>query len=266
ICRGILNFLTNRPQSVRLGKQVSSTLIVNTSIPQGCVLSPLLYSMRHFPVYRGITIEFNGTASLHNSNIFIKYACNMTPPVTGQISNNEESAYREETRSLTAWCASNNLTLNTMKTKELIVDFQKSNSRRHFPVYRGSTDLSWHQNSSALVKEAQHHLYFLSSLEKTHLSTGILSFNLCIIESILTNSITVWYGGSTVCERKALLPNASLAPNYLPVSTFTRCLCRAHNIIRDSSHPSHKLVNLLPSRRRYRNIPTRTSRFMASHF
>ncbi|KAK3555550.1 hypothetical protein QTP86_021778 [Hemibagrus guttatus] len=35
-------FLTNRPQSVRLGNHISSTLILNTGIPQGCVLSPLL--------------------------------------------------------------------------------------------------------------------------------------------------------------------------------------------------------------------------------
>ncbi|KAF7707231.1 hypothetical protein HF521_018449, partial [Silurus meridionalis] len=34
-CRWILDFLTNGPQSVSLGNQVSSTLILNTGIPQG---------------------------------------------------------------------------------------------------------------------------------------------------------------------------------------------------------------------------------------
>ena len=40
-----LDFLSNRPQSVRLENHTSSTLILNTGVPQGCVLSPLLYSL-----------------------------------------------------------------------------------------------------------------------------------------------------------------------------------------------------------------------------
>ena len=39
----ILDFLTNRPQSVRINGHTSSTLTLNTGVPQGCVLSPLLY-------------------------------------------------------------------------------------------------------------------------------------------------------------------------------------------------------------------------------
>ncbi|KAL3051735.1 hypothetical protein OYC64_001881 [Pagothenia borchgrevinki] len=45
LCDWILNFLTGRPQAVRVGNITSSTLILNTGAPQGCVLSPLLYSL-----------------------------------------------------------------------------------------------------------------------------------------------------------------------------------------------------------------------------
>jgi hypothetical protein len=44
LCNWILDFLTGRPQMVRVGSNTSATLILNTGAPHGCVLSPLLYS------------------------------------------------------------------------------------------------------------------------------------------------------------------------------------------------------------------------------
>ncbi|KAK3549138.1 hypothetical protein QTP70_033341 [Hemibagrus guttatus] len=93
------------------------------------------------------------------------------------------AAHREEIQSLSAWCSTNNLTLDATKTKELIVDFWKSNSSRHSPVYINgsevehvssftflginiSEDLSRHQKASALVLKAQQHLYFLRRLKQ----------------------------------------------------------------------------------------------------
>ena len=45
LCNWILDFLTGCPQVVRVGNNTSATLILNTGAPQGCVLSPLLYSL-----------------------------------------------------------------------------------------------------------------------------------------------------------------------------------------------------------------------------
>ncbi len=45
ICLWIKDFLTDRPQSVRMGQHNSSTLIISTGVPQGCVLSPYLFSL-----------------------------------------------------------------------------------------------------------------------------------------------------------------------------------------------------------------------------
>lgn len=44
LCNWILNFITNRPQCVRIHNLSSSTIILNSGSPQGCVLSPLLYT------------------------------------------------------------------------------------------------------------------------------------------------------------------------------------------------------------------------------
>ena len=45
LCNWTLDFLTGRPQVVRVGNNTAATLILNTEVPQGCMLSPLLYSL-----------------------------------------------------------------------------------------------------------------------------------------------------------------------------------------------------------------------------
>ena len=46
LCNWVLDFVTGRPKAVRIGNNTSSTLIlINTRAHQGCVLSPLLYSL-----------------------------------------------------------------------------------------------------------------------------------------------------------------------------------------------------------------------------
>ena len=42
LCNWILDFLMGRPQVIRVGNNTSTTLILKTGAPQGCMLSPLL--------------------------------------------------------------------------------------------------------------------------------------------------------------------------------------------------------------------------------
>ena len=59
----------------------------------------------------------------HDSNTFIKFADDTT--LVGLITDNDETAYREEVRDLARWCQNNNLFLNVTKIKEMIVDYRK---------------------------------------------------------------------------------------------------------------------------------------------
>ncbi len=85
LCSWILDFLTGRSQVVRMGNNTSSPLILNTGAPQGCVLSPLLYSL--------YTHDCTAT---HSSNVIVKFADDTM--VIGLITDNDETAYREEVR------------------------------------------------------------------------------------------------------------------------------------------------------------------------
>ena len=88
---------------LRVGKNISTPLILNTGAPQGCVQSPLLYSL-----------FTHDCVAMHASNSIIKFADDTT--VVGLITNNDETPYRE-VRALGVWCQENNLTLNVTKQR-----------------------------------------------------------------------------------------------------------------------------------------------------
>lgn len=67
ICNWIMDFLINRPQFVRSGQNRSTTLSLSTSAPQGCVLSPFLYSL-----------FTNDCRPAYGSNSIIKFADDTT--------------------------------------------------------------------------------------------------------------------------------------------------------------------------------------------
>ncbi len=132
LCNWILDFLTGRPQSVRVGHNTSSTTTLSTGAPQGCVLSPLLFTL----LTHDCTAKFS-------SNHIIKFADDTT--VVGLISNNDETHYREEVAQLAEWCGANNLSLNVEKTKEVVMDFRRNSvDHPHWP----STVRLWRESAA----------------------------------------------------------------------------------------------------------------------
>ena len=97
---------------------------------------------------------------------------------TQQITNNDETANREEMRALGEWRKENNLSLNVNKTKEMIVDFRKQ--QREHPLFTSMgqqwrswkvgvhiTDkLKWSTHTDSVVKKAQECLFNLRRLKK----------------------------------------------------------------------------------------------------
>ncbi|KAK3567138.1 hypothetical protein QTP86_010429 [Hemibagrus guttatus] len=229
MCQWISNFLTSRPQSVRMGRHVSASLTLSTGAPQGCVMSPLLYSL--------YTYVCEATT---NSKTVIKFADDTV--VVGLISDNNEMAYLEEIRNLENWSQRNNLLLNVSKTKELIVDFSTKQEKNYLtPVINASPvervdsfrylsvhitqDLSWSCHINTMVKKAQQQLYHLRRLRDCPLSTmqdrralqRVVRSSECIIHTKLPDLHSIY---------------------------SKRCWTKARKIVKDLSHPNNGLFSL----------------------
>src|SRR4029434_662691 len=137
---------------VRLGKYVSESRTISTGSPQGCVLSPLLFSL-----------YTNSCTSSHQSVKLLKFADDTT--LIGLISGGDESAYRWE---MVTWCGQNNLELNALKTVEMVVDFRKNPAPPTLITLRDppvdTVDIS------SLTKRAQQRMHFLRQVEELNLT------------------------------------------------------------------------------------------------
>ncbi len=191
LCVWIMDPLTNRPQNVKIGDCTSSTSFVNTGVPQGCVLSPVIF-----------TFFTHDCAAIHPFNATVKFA---DTTIVGLFSENEETTYREEVQHFVQWCEDHNLVLNThTHKKEIIIDFRRSKKTTHFPLHNGegkwhqvprslrTEDLTWSINTSHLAKKVQQRMFFLLKIKQARLSTQLLvHFFYCIIESVLAYGIIV---------------------------------------------------------------------------
>ncbi len=277
-CDWIQDFLTARPQVVKVGQFTSNSITLSVGAPQGCVLSPLLYSL-----------YTHDCVSSHSSTSIVKFADYTL--VLGLINNDDKAAYLDEVERLTSWCQDNCLSLNVSKTKELIVDFRKRQQRPYTPLmisgtpvervsslkYLGvniSEDLTWTTNIQTQVKKARQRLYHLRQLRKFRVSPAILkTFYSGAIESVLTQCISVWYGNSSNQDCKALQRVVRLAERIsgstlpsLQDIYLKRCKSRAAKIIKDSTHPGNHLFCILPSGKRFRSMMAKNEILRRSFF
>ncbi|KAK3551560.1 hypothetical protein QTP70_019800 [Hemibagrus guttatus] len=259
-------------QLVKLGKFTSNSHTPSTGAPQGCVLSPLLFSL-----------YTNDCTSTDPSVKLLKFADNTT--VIGLIQDSDESAYRQEVEQLAAWCSLNNLELNTLKTVEMIVDFRRNTTALPPLTIMNSTvptvasfrflgttisqDRKWDTHIESTVKKAQQRLYFLRQLRKFNLPQELLThFYSVVIESVLCTSITVWFGSATKSDIRRLQRTVQTAERIIgaPLPTFqelytSRVRKRAQKITLGPSHPGLLLSELMQSGRRYRAARNENSFF-----
>ena len=117
----ITDYLTGRPQFVRMGSVLSDAVVSDTGAPQGTVLSPFLFTL--------YTTDFQyNTRSCHLQKFSDDSA------VVGCISEGQEEEYRALVDNFVEWTGQNHLQLNISKTREMVIDFRKKRKTASQPL------------------------------------------------------------------------------------------------------------------------------------
>ena len=272
----IFDFLTNRTQYVKLQGTFSTYITTHTGSPQGCVLSPILFTM------------YTNECQIIKENVkLIKFADDSS--IQGLInSDNDEIMYKSSIADFTNWCQKNKLLLNTDKTKELIIDFrQKSqpvvplringkdieqvSSYKYLGIHIDN-NINWQLQATTVYKKINKRMFFLRKLRNFYVDNTLLSlFYTSSIQSLITFCIIGWGGNTRVGEitkiNRVIRRAEKITKTTFPSFENLRNLISLKKIIdieADKSHPlSKQIVRSIRSNRPL-NVKCRTERYRRS--
>ena len=207
LCAWIFDFLTTRPQFVRLKANdnvyFSSTNVLNTGAPQGTCISPALF-----------TIYTDDCKSKSKNVNIIKFADDTA--IQGLLSEDENdlNMYKEEVSNFVLWCKNHFLRLNVSKTKEMVFDFRLGNIHHESTYIDGqevqfvenykylginiNNKLDWHIHASSVISKINQRFYFVRKLNYFKVDRKLISlFYNSLIVSIVSFCVGAW-GGNAV--------------------------------------------------------------------
>ena len=264
----IVDFLTNRSQTVSFHQALSDSRSTSTGAPQGTVLSPVLFTL--------YTNDCSGT----DLTPVIKYS----DDTAIQDLSNSNLTFSQAVDKFTTWCNNNFLDLNVKKTKEMIVDFRRGPcaipdlfingvkvERVNEYKYLGTildSKLTFDTNTQSIHKKCQTRLFCLQKLRSLGVNESILSnFYRCFLETVISFGFLCWYSGLSVRNKNVLDRVVKVSGKVVGVRQRSmhelyesRIVSKARMILSDASHVLAKNYELLPSGRRYRHVRASTNR------
>ena len=266
----LIDFLTNRPQRVLVNGILSSLRFTFTGSPQGCVLSPLLY-----------ILYTDDCRSSYENSFLVKFADDsaLLSLLSGPM-HDHGPALNE----FVSWCDKAYLELNVLKTKDLPIDFRKSEHTTNKTIihdqeveivssykYLGTVfdcNLNWNANTEAVVKKGQQRIYFLRKLRSFSVDRKILClFYQSYIESVLSFAFICWYHNLSVKNRNELQRIVKICSKIIgekqrDLTSFCekQLVRKAITILTDSTHVLFPEFQSLPSGRRFQCPNSKTNR------
>ena len=274
IIKWIYSYLSTRPQYVKFHNTLSNIIITNTGAPQGCVLSPVLF-----------TLYTNDCNSEYENCTILKYADDTV--IIGNITNENEQFYLRQVETFVSWCDRNFLNLNVKKTMEMRLDFRRDrndynilsiknevvnvvNSYKYLGIYIDDK-LNFSDNVQHLYKKCLQRVHHLRILYNIKVESEILSlFYKTIVESVITFSIVTWFGfcskkdQNKLCKILKTAKRMGVTVNSLRDMYDDECYKMTLKMLKDSSHPLHGNYIWLKSGKRLCAPKQRTNRYSKS--
>ena len=269
----IYSFLSHRQQYVKFNGNFSETVYTETGAPQGCVLSPLLFTL-----YTNTCRSGSPVCKVY------KYADDTA--LIGFCCNNDDQ-YQLEVTNFVKWCSENYLLLNVQKTKEIIIDFRKNQTHDNITINNETVEivpsykylgtyidckLKFEENVNAIYKKANKRMYFVRKLHSLHVNRKILElFYKSVVESVFMFGIAAWYGNCTQRSKYLLFRITKYARKLgiqnvnTPDQLYEKAIVKKAKAVRsDCEHPLYSMYKLLRSGRRLQAEYTRTTRYSNS--
>ena len=265
-------------QQVRFNTAISPLKSINTGAPQGCVLSPILY-----------TLYTNECRALVSTNTFFKYADDTALVGFLKSDNSSLSGFEEEVVSFINWCSDNFLDINVTKTKDMVIDFRRSGGEvpltyvNNVPIERVQTykylrieiddQLKFNECAIVKVKKLQQRMFFLRKLKSFNVDCHVLQlFYKTILQSILSFGLICVFGNmrnQDQCKLQRMIKMASRVIGCDQMSAAQLCkdliLSKAERILNDPTHPLHNRFRLsCRGKGRILQRKIRTTRFSKS--
>jgi hypothetical protein len=256
---------------------MSRAIHTNIGAPQGCVLSPILFTLY--------------TSDCRSPDInckIIKYADDTV--IIGNMDKHKDSKFYFDTVNyFVDWCLLNCLHLNVKKTKEIVFDFGKNSSQHDDVIIDGAIvervkdykylgciiddKLNWEKNTELLCNKANKRMYFLRKLKEFRVDSTILRlFYHSVILSILKFCMVCWFGGLSIKQVKSVERIMKIANKIMSdglevhmEEMYNSDLVSMYNRIASNNvHPLFVNFEALRSGTRLRATRVRTNRFKLS--
>jgi hypothetical protein len=264
-------YLENREHRTKYDGKLSSPLGINASIVQGSGIGPMAY-----------VINASDLHPLHNGNHFNKYADDSYLVVP----SNNTSLIPSEIEHIDKWSAANNLKLNVLKTKELVVHRPRTKISDLPPLTPGlvrvqslnilgvifQSDLSFKLHAEKLVTQCAQSLYAVRTLRTQGLSgPSLWEVTRATLVSRLVYASQAWWGLLDEGSRQRLqaslnrvISQGFLRPNHPSIASmcdtaddklFTSILHQPHHVLQHLLPPIYNSTHNLRPRTHNRTIP-----------
>jgi hypothetical protein len=258
----VYNFLSGRQQRVKIGNQFSEWENVNAGVPQGTLLGPSAF-----------LLHINNFKTVCNS---VKYVDDTTIWESCRRDGGDSKLQYAANQSI-GWCTTNNMKINTDKTKEMLIDFSKTkhdinsimlNNDKLERVKNSkllgviiNDKLTWCDHVKYICRKASKRIYFLRLLKRADISPSDIVHVFCsIIRSLLEYACEVWSPGLTKEQSNQIELIQKRALNIVyPDTTYEQALTmcklttlkfrrqeRCKKFFSDICKPNHRLHDLLP--------------------